>query len=100
MAADPRGVVEPQPSNQLHTYSDWSEQHRAVGGRLVIHRTKQDGSVEILNGGFYSSILNKHKKAWLPCEGDAVGIWFVIKHFQQQIRESKHVTIHHTNSQP
>ena len=100
MAADPRGIVEPRPSDQLHTYSDWSEQHRAVGGRLMIHRTKKDGTVEILNGGFYSSILNKHKKAWLPCEGEAAGIRFVLEHFQQQIRESRKVTIHHTDSQP
>ena len=100
MAGDPRGIVEPRPTDQLHTYSDWSEQHRAVGGRLTIHRTNKDGKIEILNGGFYSSILSRHKKAWLPCEGEAAGIRFVLEHFQHQIRESHNVTIHHTDSQP
>ena len=101
MASHPEGIVEPRPSDQIHTYSDWSESNRAVGGRLMIHRTDQStGEVKILNGGYYSSILNKHKKAWLPCEGEAAGIRFVLEHFQHQIRESNKVTIHHTDSQP
>ena len=101
MAAHPEGLVEPRPSDQLHTYSDWSESNRAVGGRLMIHRTDPTtGEVKILNGGYYSSILNKHKKSWLPCEGEAAGIRFVLEHFQHQIRESNKVTVHHTDSQP
>ena len=45
-------------------------------------------------------MLEKHKKAWLPCEGEAAGIRLVLDHFQNYIRESNKTTIHHTDSQP
>ena len=71
-----------------------------MGGRLVIHRKQPDGSTQELIGGFFSVILDKHKQCWLPCEGEAAGIRLVLEHFQNQIRESEHTTIHYTDSQP
>ena len=53
-----------------------------------------------LVGGFFNAVLDKHKRAWLPCEGEAIGIRLVLEHFQHYIRESDHVTTHHTDSQP
>ena len=100
LAAHPKGVAEPRPQDQLFTYSDYSAENRAVGGRLVIHHKQPDGSIQELIGGFYSAILDKHKQAWLPCEGEAAGIRLVLDHFQNQIRESDNTTIHFTDSQP
>ena len=66
----------------------------------MIHRKMPDGSIQELVGGFYSVIVDRHKQAWLPCEGEALGIRLVLEHFSPQIRESDHTTIHYTDSQP
>ena len=100
LAAHPKGIAEPRPEDQLHTYSDYSAESRAVGGRLVIIRKDANGSTQELIGGFFSAILDKHKRNWLPCEGEAAGIRLVLEHFQNQIRESDNTTIHFTDSQP
>ena len=100
LAAHPHGIAEPRPSDQLYTYSDYSADKHAVGGRLVIHRKTPNGSTIELIGGFYSVVLDKHKKSWLPCEGEACGIRLVHELFQNQIRESDNTTIHFTDSQP
>ena len=100
LAANPQGITDPRPDDQLTTYSDYSAEHRAVGGRLVIIRKKPDGSTEELLGGFFNIILDKHKKSWLPCEGEAAAIRLVLEHFRNQIRESSHTTKHFTDSQP
>ena len=39
-------VFVPKPTDTLHTYSDFSQLHKAVGGRLEIHRTNTDGSIK------------------------------------------------------
>ena len=44
LAAHPHGIAEPRPEDKLSTYSDYSAESRAVGGRLVIHKTQPDGS--------------------------------------------------------
>ena len=44
----------PKPGDILHTYSDFSQSSKAVGGRLEIHRTRPDGSVMKLLEGHYS----------------------------------------------
>ena len=62
LAANPHGIAEPRPEDQLSTYSDYSAEHRAVGGRLVIHRLREDGTYEELLGGFFNVVLDKHKK--------------------------------------
>ena len=100
LASHPKGIAEPRPEDQLYTYSDYSAESRAVGGRLVIHRKQTDGSITELIGGFFSVIVDKHKQSWLPCEGEALGIRLVLDHFQNQIRESENPVIHYTDSQP
>ena len=100
LAAHPKGVAEPRPQDQLHTYSDYAADTRAVGGRLVIIRQQKDGTTIELNGGFFSTVLDKHKQHWIPCEGEAAGIRLVLDHFRNQIRESNHTAIHFTDSQP
>ena len=99
LAANPIGVAEPRPGDCLHTYSDYSAENNAVGGRLVIIR-KTGNKTEELVGGFFNAVLDKHKRAWLPCEGEAIGIRLVLEHYQHHIRESNNTTIHHTDSQP
>ena len=99
LAAHPAGITEPRPSDQLYTFSDYSAENNAVGGRLVIIRKTASGTQELV-GGFFNTVLEKHKKAWLPCEGEAAGIRLVLDHFQNYIRESNKTTIHHTDSQP
>ena len=99
LAAHPVGIAEPRPGDQLHTFSDYSAEHKAVGGRLVILRKTEDGTTVELVGGFYSAVLDKHKRTWLPCEGEACGIRLVLEHFQNYIRESDKTTIHYTDSQ-
>ena len=71
-----------------------------MGGRLVIYRQDDKGNTTQLNGGFFSAVLDKHKRNWLPCEGEAMGIRLVLNHFQNQIRESSQITTHYTDSQP
>ena len=100
LAANPIGITEPRPDDCLRTYSDYSAENRAVGGRLVIVRNTQEGKPVELIGGFFSVVLNKHKKNWLPCEGEAAGVRLVLEHFQHHIRESQNITIHYTDSQP
>jgi len=100
LASNPQGIAEARPQDRLFTYSDYSAETRAVGGRLVISRQQPDGSTQELIGGFFSVILDKHKQCWIPCEGEAAAIRLVLEHFQNQIRESEHQTIHFTDSQP
>ena len=99
LASHPVGIAEPRPGDELHTFSDYSAENNAIGGRLIILR-KNGTSTEELIGGFYSAVLAKRKSAWLPCEGEACGIRLVLEHFQHHIRESNSVTIHFTDSQP
>ena len=44
-----QGVYIPRPDDQLITYSDYSEEHNAVGGRLEIVRV-EDGVTRRLHG--------------------------------------------------
>ena len=99
-AENPVGIAEPRPSDQLQTYSDYSAESRAVGGRMVILRKNDDGTTQELIGGFFNVVLDRHKRNWLPCEGEACGIRLVLEHFKHHIRESNHITVHYTDSQP
>ena len=98
-AADVSGVHVPKPDDQLHTYSDYSEDGRAVGGRLEIIRIIDGQEVKLL-GGYFSVILDKFKQHWAPCEAEAAGIRLVLLHFEPFIRESRHTTIHYTDNMP
>ena len=100
LAANPVGIAEPRPDDQLQTFSDYSAHTRAVGGRLIILRKQPNGETKELVGGFFSAILDKHKKNWIPCEGEAAAIRLVLEHFKHHIRESENNTIHYTDSQP
>ena len=93
-------VFVPKPTDTLHTYSDFSQLHKAVGGRLEIHRLSPDGSVKKLLGGHFSCRVNKHQKNWYPCEGEALAARLVIKHFSPFLKESRFPVIHHVDNMP
>ena len=93
------GVHIPRPDDILTTYSDYSEEHKAIGGRLEIKR-KVDGKVITLHGGYVSQILDSLKSKWLPCEGEALGIRLVLEHFAPFLRENKEISIHYTDNSP
>ena len=38
----------------------------------MIHRKNEASEKEIFNRGYYSSVLDKHRKNLLPCEGEAI----------------------------
>ena len=92
-------IYTPTPDDQLQTFSDYSQEHNAVGGRLVIVRNV-DGQQVRLNGGYFSARLNKFQSKWLPCEGESLGIKLVLQHFSHFLRENKNVSLHFTDSLP
>ena len=92
-------VTVPRPDDKLHTYSDYSQTGRAVGGKMIIERKTDTGTVFLL-AGHYSVILDKFKEKWLPCEGEAAGIKAVLQHFKPWIIDNHGVTTHHTDNQP
>ena len=92
------GVHTPRPEDHLETFSDYSAEHRAVGGRLVIVRKLEDGSTVRLHGGYFSTVLDKHKSRWWPCEGEGAAIRLTLEHFAPWIRESHHPVTHFTDN--
>ena len=53
-----------------------------------------------LVGQFFSAVLSKHKRKWLPLEGEAAAIRLVLDHFSHHIRESNNTTTHYTDLMP
>ena len=96
---DARTIHIPKPSDVLHTWSDYSDVEKAVGGRMEIHRT-ENGKTSKLLGGHFSCRINKHQRSWYPCEGEALATRLVLEHFSHFIRENKNLVIHHTDNQP
>ena len=47
----------------------------------MIHRKNEAGEKEIFNRGYYSSVLDKHRKNLLPCQGEAIGMKLALEHF-------------------
>ena len=92
-------VHTPTPDDVLNTYSDYSEEHKAVGGKLIIIR-QVEGKKTKLNGGFFSARLNGFQTKWLPCEGESLACKLVLDHFRNYIRENKNVVHHFTDSLP
>ena len=92
-------IYTPRPDDRLQTYSDFSAEKNAVGGKLVIIRKIENKEVR-LNGGFFSARLNKFQTRWLPCEGESLGCKLVLEHFKHYIRENNHTVIHFTDSLP
>ena len=82
-------VYTPTPTDKLKTYSDFSKEHGAVGGRLVIVRETKEGTKE-LNGGYYSARITKFQEQWLPCEGEALACKLVLDHFSNYINAFGH----------
>ena len=98
--ANLEAVHTPRPTDEIHTYSDYSEEAGAVGGKMIVRRKDSNGQVTELLAGHYSCKLDKHKKKWLPCEGEAAGIKMTLKHFTPWIIDNNGVTTHHTDNQP
>ena len=98
-STDITAVTVPRPDDKLETFSDFSADARAVGGRLEIIR--QEGGKEVrYHGGFFSVVLDKYKAHWVPCEAEAAGVRLTLQHFEPYIRESKHNTVHYTDNMP
>ena len=92
-------VYTPTPNDHLQTYSDYSEEHKAVGGRMIIVRNVNNKQVK-LNGGYFSTRLNAFQTKWLPCEGESLACKLVLEHFRPYIRENKNTVKHFTDSLP
>ena len=90
----------PRPDDSLHIYSDYSEANNAVGGRLEVHRKRDNGSTSILHGGFYSAKLSPSQSKWQPCEGESLGMRLVVDHFRPVLRESRSVITAHCDNLP
>ena len=93
-------IFVPKPSDKLDVFTDYSEEHKAVGGRLVITRREDNKPDEKLLAGHFSCMLNNHQRNWLPCECEAAGVKLVVKHFSPFIRESVNITTIHTDNLP
>ena len=65
-----RGVHFPMKTDRLITSSDYSHQHKAIGGLMAIIR-QEEGKQKKLLGRHFSAKLDKNKSVWLPCEGEA-----------------------------
>ena len=89
-----------KPSDKLDVFCDYSLAEKAIGGKLVITRKDEDGSSRKLLGGHFSCRLNTHQKNWLACEGEALGVRLVSKHFAPVIMENNEVTTIHSDNMP
>ena len=95
-----KGVFYPLPTDKLFTYSDFSQQTNAVGGRLEFTRTDANGKKSTYHGGFFSVCLNTSQKRWLPCEAECLAVKLVLDHFSYAIRESKNPVTHYCDNLP
>ena len=93
-------IYYPTPEDTIKTYSDFSEESKAIGGRLEFVRTMEDGSKINFHGGFFSACLYGSRQKWLPCEAECLGVKLVLEHFAPVLRESKHQIIHHCDNLP
>ena len=89
----------PIPSDQIITYSDFSQDSGSIGGRMEIIRTFSDGSVKKFHAGF-SACLNPSQKRWQVCESESLGAKLVLEHFQPLFRNSEHEIIHYCDNLP
>ena len=90
----------PKPSDKLEVFTDYSAENKAIGGKLMIKRFEDDGTTRKLLGGHFSCKLNTHQKNWLPCEGEALGVRMIAKHYSAYIRENKNLTTIFTDNLP
>ena len=99
-AADPKGVHIPLPNDIIHTWSDFSCEKMAIGGRMTMIRKMPGGEEKTLLGGFFSATLDQAKSRWLACEGEALAAKAVLEHFEPFIINNKNTVVHHTDSLP
>ena len=90
----------PCRTDQLFTYSDYSKDHRAVGGKMEFERKMENGEVRRFLAGHFSLIMEKFRQAWYPCEGEGYAAKMVLKHFEPYIRENNNICIHFSDNQP
>ena len=95
-----RGIYYPLPTDEIFTYSDFSQDASAVGGRLEFVRTNVDGSKTTFHGGFFSACLNTSQRRWLPCEAECLAVKLVLDHFSPVIRESQNPITHYCDNLP
>ena len=93
-------IFYPLPTDQIITYSDFSQDSGSVGGRMEILRTLPDGTVTKYHGGFFSVCLNPTQQRWMPCESECLGVKLVLEHFQPLFRDSHHPIIHYCDNLP
>ena len=98
-STDITAVTVPRPDDKLETFSDFSADARAVGGRLEIIR-QENGKETRYHGGFFSVVLDKYKAHWVPCEAEAAGVRLTLQHFEPYIRENRNITVHYTDNMP
>ena len=90
----------PKPTDKLEVFVDYSQDKKAVGGKLIIKREDSNNIKRSLIGGHFSCKLDVHQKNWLPCEGEALGVKLICKHFSNYIRESMNITTVYTDNLP
>ena len=93
-------IYYPLPSDQIRTYSDYSTDAMAIGGRMEFTRHLEDGSTKTYHAGFFSVCLNSTQQKWLPCEAECLGVKLVLEHFAPIFRESNHQVTHFCDSLP
>ena len=97
---DIKTVFIPKPTDTLHTFSDYSASTGAIGGRMEIRRTDENGTMQQLQGGDFSCRVSKYQRKWYPCEGEALATKMVLEHFAHYLGENKNTVIHHTDNLP
>ena len=92
-------ITTPCPSDKLHSYSDFSQNAEAVGGRMILKR--KIGQEEITRlVGYFSAKLDPAKIRWNPCERESLAVRLVLEHFSPYIRQSLHPVTHHCDNRP
>ena len=92
-------ITTPRPTDKLHSFSDFSQDAEAVGGRMILKRNV-DGQEVIRLVGFFSAKLEPAKVRWNPCERESLACRLVLEHFSPYIRQSVHPVTHHTDNRP
>ena len=90
----------PKPTDQIITYSDFSQINSAIGGRMEIKRKFENGEVKVFHGGFSSVKVPPTKSRWISCEGESLATKLVLEHFSPQIRANNNTTLHFTDNLP
>ena len=90
----------PRPSDQIFTFSDYSKEKRAVGGKMEFDRKMPDGSTKRYLGGHFSMMVDKNKIPLWACEGEGLAIKLVLQFYEPYLRENNNVSIHFTDSKP